>query len=218
MSNYPPPPPGNYPPQQPAGYPQPGYAQGGYGPGIPGPRPGNGSAVGSLVCGLLGCIPWITGLLAIILGIMGIKRANQIGGAGKGMAIAGLLLGLLSVILWTLFSGGLWALIAGTAQQRDFAKGFINDLKANNLEVALTKVDSALVPRATVEEIQKRVASVGEIRDLTSIGINASAGTGTDTKWEVITVVTGSTGQTNVVTTLVRSGESFKIVGLRTEN
>jgi hypothetical protein len=149
---------------------------------------------------------------------MGIKRANQIGGAGKGMAIAGLLLGLLSVILWTLFSGGLWALIAGTAQQRDFAKGFINDLKANNLEVALTKVDSALVPRATVEEIQKRVASVGEIRDLTSIGINASAGTGTDTKWEVITVVTGSTGQTNVVTTLVRSGESFKIVGLRTEN
>jgi ribosomal protein S27AE len=56
------------------------------------PGESNGMAIASLVCGLVLCVPfaWV---LAIIFGILGINRAKQIGGRGKGMAIAGIILG-----------------------------------------------------------------------------------------------------------------------------
>jgi hypothetical protein len=80
-----------YPPQFP---PQQPY------PGAPPPE-NNGWAVASLVCGLLLCIPGIAGLLAIIFGVLGIKQSNQLAGRGRGLAVAGLILGVLALIGWT---------------------------------------------------------------------------------------------------------------------
>lgn len=62
----------------------------------------NATAVVSLICGLLGLVPfWIGFLLcivAIICGILGIQQAQQLYGRGRGMAIAGLILGLIFLI------------------------------------------------------------------------------------------------------------------------
>ena len=58
-----------------------------------GKKGGNGFAIASLICGILGCTG-IGGLLAIIFGILGINKASrqpEVG--GKGMAIAGIVLG-----------------------------------------------------------------------------------------------------------------------------
>lgn len=79
----------------------------------PGPLPakqGNGFAVTALVLGLVGLIvfSWIPGInlftaiplgvLAIIFGIVAIVKAGSRGGKGKGAGIAGLILGVLTLI------------------------------------------------------------------------------------------------------------------------
>src|SRR5688572_29756328 len=114
MSQIPPPSPQSMPPA--GAYP------------APAPRKTNGAAVASLVCGLVACVPFLTGLAAIVLGILGIKKAKDPQVGGKGLAIAGLILGILSLGGWTLFGGGIWALIKGTEAQREVARQFITDL------------------------------------------------------------------------------------------
>ena len=59
------------------------------------PAGGKGLAVASLVCGILLCIPGVTGLAAIVLGVLSLKK----GQAGKGLAIAGIVLGTLGLLL-----------------------------------------------------------------------------------------------------------------------
>jgi hypothetical protein len=80
------------------------------------PNPNNGMAVAALVLGILTfvCLGPIAGVLAIIFGFLGMKKANELGGTGKGMAVAGLILGavgtILSIILFVVF-----VVLAGTA-------------------------------------------------------------------------------------------------------
>lgn len=73
-------------------------------------------AVAALVLGIMTfvCLGPIAGVLAIIFGFLGMKRAKEMGGTGKGMALAGLILGtvgtILAVILFVVF-----VVLAGTA-------------------------------------------------------------------------------------------------------
>jgi hypothetical protein len=80
-SEYPAAPPPSY------GYPQPQQ------------QPGNGFAIASLVCGIIGLIIFgiILGPLAVIFGGVGLSRANR-GASGKGLAIAGLVMGTIATI------------------------------------------------------------------------------------------------------------------------
>src|ERR1700728_2634584 len=106
MSQYPPGvPPGYPPPNFPPGMP-PGMGQGYF---MPGASRTSGAAITSLVCGLLGCVPLVTGVVAVITGIVGISATSNPAVKGRGMAIAGLILGLISVGLWLAFGGGLAA-------------------------------------------------------------------------------------------------------------
>jgi len=115
MSNWPGPggasqgPPGQY---------QPGHGvppQGGY--YLPGQRapyqpmyvaspPGNGVAVAALVIGITcvvfswwGLFTLVQVVLAIVFGSVGISKANR-GANGKGMAVAGLVLGLIGLVIY----------------------------------------------------------------------------------------------------------------------
>jgi hypothetical protein len=67
-------------------------------------KSGNGMAVASLLCGLVGLLLFgiILGPLAIIFGAIAIGAANKNGG-GKGMAIAGLLLGCVDLLVLLVF-------------------------------------------------------------------------------------------------------------------
>lgn len=65
----------------------------------------NGLAVASLVCGIL----WIGGLLsvlALIFGIIALSQIRRQGGRGRGMAIAGTILGGLGIVLGMVFVAG----------------------------------------------------------------------------------------------------------------
>jgi hypothetical protein len=87
----------------------------GYGP-VPGypvavgaPPRSNGMATTGGTLGIVGAvlslipligifIGLVMGVLAIIFGSVGMSRANALGGAGKGMAVTGLVLGILTVV------------------------------------------------------------------------------------------------------------------------
>jgi hypothetical protein len=67
--------------------------------------PGNGMAVTSMILGLVGfCVPVICGCLAILFGFLGLGRSKQTG-SGKGMAIAGLILGVVNGIVIPAIAG-----------------------------------------------------------------------------------------------------------------
>jgi hypothetical protein len=98
MTNYAPPPappPPGYPPSQ------------GYQPPPGAPR-SNGWALASLICGIFGCVPLITSLCAVIFGIAGVRKANEPHTGGKGMAIAGLILGILGLVGWPVVGGTMY--------------------------------------------------------------------------------------------------------------
>jgi hypothetical protein len=69
-----------------------------------GARPANGMGTAALVMGILGIImlPIVFSILAIIFGSVGIGRANRGAATNKGVAIAGLVLGLIGIPLGAL--------------------------------------------------------------------------------------------------------------------
>ena len=85
-------PPAGYPPQ----FPPPGY---GYPPYPQPSRPTSGWATAGLIFGILGfCLPIIGSLLGIVLGIIGITKTRDNRAGGRGMAVAGLILGIISLL------------------------------------------------------------------------------------------------------------------------
>ena len=141
-----PPPPGGSPPPPAWGDQQPGWG-GQQQPGWPGqPQPWqqqppagggtNGAAIAALIVGILallgGIIPFIgvvagilLGLIALVLGIVGLRKARAPGvGTGRGMAITGIVLGILGLLFGI---GQIVALIAGFSAFED--SGVLDDLR-----------------------------------------------------------------------------------------
>jgi hypothetical protein len=64
----------------------------------------NGLALGAYYCGVFGLIPilgFLLGLVAIVLGVLGLKAAaNKPKVGGKGHAITGIILGVVDLVIW----------------------------------------------------------------------------------------------------------------------
>ena len=164
-------PPSQYPPQS---YPP----QGGVGPAQM-PK-GNGAALASLILGILGCVPFITSLLAVILGFIGIRKTRDPRVGGKGMAIAGLVLGFLGLILWGLFGGGIMALMVGTKPIRDAGKQFLTVLSSGQTTEAAALCTSNITV-ADCDKLYASIKSLGPLKDVTAFGTNVQSAGGAST-------------------------------------
>jgi hypothetical protein len=84
------------------GYPPPGYQPPGYQQPVvvyqqlPPKRPTDGLAIASMVLGIV-WVYWIGSILAVIFGHVALRRIAREGKAGRGMAIAGLVLGYIGI-------------------------------------------------------------------------------------------------------------------------
>ncbi|MEL7977342.1 septum formation family protein [Isoptericola sp. F-RaC21] len=87
-------------------------AQGAYGQQPPGT---DGLSIAALITGILGISP-----VALGLGIAGMRRTRRTGQSGRGLAIAGVVLGGLGILGWLLFV----ALIVFAVNNDDFQEGF----------------------------------------------------------------------------------------------
>jgi prepilin-type processing-associated H-X9-DG protein len=80
-------------------------------------------AIASLICGLLFFIPLIPAVLAIIFGIIGINQTRAGRGGGRGLAVAGLVCGAVSLLFWgSCFLAPLAGLNKGIRQARQGAR------------------------------------------------------------------------------------------------
>lgn len=151
---YPPPPPGQMPPNY--GAPQPGY-------GVPATRT-SGAAIASLICGILGCIPVITSLLAIILGFVGISATGKPGVSGRGLAIGGLILGIVGLLGWGIGGYGMyWGV--GKLQQLagDGVKQFLQPIIEGDLSKAMTETS---MNQAEVAALREKIAEWGTLSNV----------------------------------------------------
>jgi hypothetical protein len=128
-------PPGQQPPMgQPWGQPPAGP---GWGQQPPAARPTNGLAIAALVLGILAILSAITvlgapvaivlGIPAVVLGIMGRRRAGQIG-TGGGMAVGGIVTGVLGLLIG-LFITVVFALFIQRADTEGFLEEFQRELE-----------------------------------------------------------------------------------------
>ncbi len=168
-----PPPPGSTPPPPPPPPMPPGPPVGGQPPmGAPA-GPSNGTAIAALVLGLVSllCLGPITGIVAIVLGISAKKKADQLGGEGKGQATAGIVLGIIGSILWTiaglLFIFGVFA----TSSAIDDVSEEIRESNARNGDIA----DS---DHYTISDVDVEVDSGGYVTYTAYIENNADFDTG----------------------------------------
>lgn len=130
------------PPQQHYGVPQPAAPQtyGAPAYSLPPQRSTSAAAVASLILGILGCIPFVTGLLAVVFGLAGLGATRNGKANGRGMAVAGLILGVVSLIGWGAVAGGIggttWWALAQTRPARAAARQLATDLAAGNVQAA----------------------------------------------------------------------------------
>ena len=191
------------PPQYPPGMPGQPYGA------APAPQKSNGPAIASLVCGILGCVPFITSLAAVVLGIVGIKKTKDPRVGGKGLAIAGLILGVLGLGMWGLFGGGIFALIKGTETQREVARQFLKDLSAGNIEAAMAQTNGG-IPREDVEKLAEQMKAWGPMSDATILGVSAEPG-----KTQVGGAVTFGTQAKAFEAVVVKMSDgSYKVAGM----
>jgi hypothetical protein len=98
-----------YPPS-PAAYPSPAFPPPYQGYGTPpydpyrlgAPRETNGQAIGALVAGIVGvplCFCGIPSIIAIVLGILAMNETKRTGQDGHGMALAGVIIGVIGLAL-----------------------------------------------------------------------------------------------------------------------
>lgn len=178
------------PPQAPGGQPGPAPAPGSYlgqpmngGPWYPYPQapqqpPTSGLAIGSLITGILCCIP----PLGLILGAVALGQIKKKGLRGKGMAVTGVVLSTISTLLlivsiatggltdgWRNFKDG-WNSSTSTRNTLDLRKGDCFDVPGGKLEREVASV--RIVPCQG-----KHDAEVSGSFVLTNNGVYPGAGT-----------------------------------------
>ncbi len=86
------------------------------------------------MCGLIFCVPFVTGLIALIAGFVGISSTANPAVKGRGMAIAGIILGLISLGIWALVGFEGLTLYRSSAPDRMFAQSYLADLAAGRID------------------------------------------------------------------------------------
>ncbi len=134
----------------------------------PAPNRTNAFAIASLISGLVGCVPFITSLLAIAFGVVGMRRARNSSVGGFGLAVAGLVLGIVGVLGWIAFSGLLGIGYVQSKPAAAVAKQFLQDVSAGNTNAALNNSTGF-----TAAQLQSQSAQLNAFGALQSVSISS---------------------------------------------
>lgn len=172
------------------------------------PRRTSGAAIASLVLGIVGCVPLITGILAILFGVVGIRRTRDPNVSGRGLAIAGLILGMTSVLGWILFGAALGYGYVESGPARVVATQFLHDVSAGNSNGAMA--NSFGFTAAQIQTFNQQLTSYGVLQsmELSSFYFTSSNG-------QPIMLLSGSAQFSNGPRTcsfrLVKTGGVYKV-------
>ena len=131
---------------------------------------GNGMAVASLVCGVLFCFV-ITAPLAVIFGIIGLLKTRDPYVGGKGMSIAGIILGVVGggilLMFFSLIGVGFFAMNSVFSQQ---ASVFTSHVANNEIDEAM-KMTTDPVTREDVDKLAADLKTWGKVGTFQSEGV-----------------------------------------------
>ncbi len=168
----------------------------------------NGFAIASFIVGLIGCVPLLSGILAVIFGILGVRTSSRPGYGLKGLAIAGIVLGVLGILGWSAFGGGMYLIFRASGQPRTVAKQFAHDLAAGNGSAALTK--SSGISRATIDGEIAKLKGKGAILDITLADMKVNTTNGRVT-WHFVGTITFKSGTVPYDVELLKHGNTHLV-------
>jgi hypothetical protein len=122
------------------------------------PRPSwDIAAIASLACGVMLIVPYLAGTAAVALGVMALRQTADAAARGRRLALAGVALGLLNIVGWTIY----FYLVAHlSATGRAIATNFIADLRAARTDDAQRWCQPA-IQRDRLEAASQQVMSWG---------------------------------------------------------
>jgi hypothetical protein len=184
-------------------------------------RKSNVPAIVSLVLGLLGCVPAITSLGAIVFGAIGIKTAKKINGNGKGMAIAGLILGMIGLLAWGYAGYRVYVIgrdVVDTVQtawndkaaflSNSLAKNFITGLSSKNNNALKEVVSSD--SKTDLNQLRNQIGNLGTFQNVSGIQWSIAQKNGM-TSVTISGAANFANGSKNFTATVVKEGNTFKI-------
>jgi hypothetical protein len=122
---------------------------------VPQGRPTNGMAIASLIMGISGflCLPGLGSILALIFGYLGKGQVARSQGAqdGRGMALAGIVLGWIGLILTLVVAGLIVASVIAVVESEG-ADAIVDEFEQGFNEGLLDAVDEATAGCTPVEE------------------------------------------------------------------
>ena len=167
------------------------------------------SALCSLIFGVLGCIPFLSGVLAVLLGIIGFVKTRKPGVTGRWMAIVGGILGVVSLVAWTMFWGVILAtlgvVIAATSAPREASHAFLKDMAAGNVVAAEAKTSG--MSQMELQAIADSMAVQGKLEDTTFFQTNI-----TNDRASLEGVATFAKGKQRVKMELRKDGADWKVM------
>ena len=176
---------------------------------MPQPRRTNVAAIVSLVAGLALCIPYATGIVAVVLGIVGIRKAKYPGIGGRGMALAGLILGVVSLLGWIIIS---IAVYTGYQQVRPgltVTDSYLRNLAAGNIADAQANSTGAMSSEE-IARLSQQVRRLGTFRGFTPTNVRMDYANGA-ARWDLDGRARFGETDTSVSITLQREGTVWKV-------
>lgn len=177
---------------------------------VPSPQRANGPAIASLVCGILGCFPILTSLLAVILGIVGLRKTRDPQVGGKGLAISGLILGVLGLGFWSVVGVGVVAVLQASAKPVAVAEQFTRDLSTGNVDAAFA-VCAPGMDRAAVQSAADSMKPWGPLTTLSTTSRNVKSTNGR-THWDLGGTATFAHASKSYTMTLIPEGMTYRVV------
>lgn len=174
----------------------------------------NGPAIASLVLGVLGCVPFLPGLLATVLGVIGIRMTRDPLVGGKGLAITGLVLGLVSLAGW----GGMSGVFAyGYLQSKPagaVAKQFLQDVSTGNINAAMANSTGFTAGQLQTQSQQMMPFGALQSVSVTSFNFTTSGG---KTVMHLGGIAVFANGQKTCTFDLVKTGGTYKVTAYQVQ-
>jgi hypothetical protein len=172
----------------------------------------SGAAITSLVLGILLCIPVLSGILAIIFGIVGISSTRNPAVRGRGMAIAGLILGIANIPLWAFAGYGVYRFYVDTQPGRMVARTFLMDVSNGDITDAMNNSEGFTADQ--LKDTNKRLSQFGQLQDVTFLSFQINETNGV-THFHFGGRATFSGGANQCSVEMIRNTNTFKVIAYR---
>ena len=170
---------------------------------------GNPAALFSFILGILICVPLVTSLAAVVLGLIGLRKSHHPLAGGRSLAVGGLAMGVVGLGLWLAATGFFANRWISSAPQRELTARFIQELSVSNLDAAAADSEPTFGPKR-IQKWNDRLSHLGALQGVQVRGIFYN-GSGADAEWTLTGRAIYSRGVAPFSVTVVKHENGWKV-------